>query len=148
MRRVEIVLVRVTLRTSLDQSVVGDETLSQQLSRPYVFQHRANVVVTFFQIFDGPIGVENVVPTIVNDEEFQFEASAEIEENVGFRASPILVLEVLFVLAIRVGEHIDMLRANERYERSDAANWILTLLNLAKGYSACGSPSLGLCCQW
>jgi len=77
----------------------------------HLCQNSTDVVVAFFEIFNRPLRLA-VVPAVVNDDEAQIKTATELKQSVGLVLGPVLVVQVLMILEVRVGRYVNRLMRN------------------------------------
>ena len=71
-------------------------------------KNSTDVIVALFEIFYRSLRLA-VVPTVVDDDKSQVKTATHLKQSVSLLLRPVLIMQVLMVLQVGVGRHVDSL---------------------------------------
>lgn len=75
----------------------------------YLGQHITDIVISLLDIFNASGLVLVSIPAILNNGEAQIKPLTQLQQMVRLLARPVVVMEMLLILQVRVGRHINSL---------------------------------------
>lgn len=75
----------------------------------YLSQHITDIVISLLDIFNASGLVLVSIPAILNNGKAQIKPLTQLQQMVRLLAGPVVVMEMLLILQVRVGRHINSL---------------------------------------